>query len=53
MLSIFGGSFEGSPPAPEAFGEGVDGGSHSKAIVTIEKNAIEKVGLPGSIETCH
>lgn len=53
FVAIGAGAFEGSSPAPEPLGAGVDGGTDSKPVVAIEQDAVEQVGLAGAVETGH
>ena len=49
FFSILSGTFDGISPAPEPFGVRINGGSDSKSIVPIEKDAIKKIGLASSV----
>ena len=46
-------AFNGRAPDPEALGAGVDGGSDSEALLTIQDHTVHEVAFAGSVKTDH
>jgi hypothetical protein len=53
LLAVGGDSLDGSAPAPQSLSTGVDGGSHSEPVASVEQDAVEEVGLAGAVEAGH